>query len=145
MIVKIYPRECDNEEYADTLSREQRRKARLMMAKQLADLLRCDTSDNLYWISSKTDLMDFVHEVFTSGLLSDSEGRPCCFKTLARRACMVLHTPEPSNVYSIVYNTRKRKGVRQKSFFSRYCWLMYFKNSCNPINGMIRRSEKAKR
>lgn len=139
MMVNIYTKDFDNGEFSDTLSKEQRKQARLMMARQLCELLETDTDDNLYWMGSKTDLMDFVHEVFMSGLLNDKHGRPYRFKTLAKRACAVLHMPEPSNFYSIVYNSHNRKGIRQKSFFSRYCWLMYCRNSQNPINSMIKK------
>ena len=52
---------------------------------------------------------------------------------MARRACTVLHVPMPKNPYAMVYNARERKGVKQKSFFSRYCWLMYCRHSRNPL------------
>ena len=44
----------------------------------------------------------------------------------------------PKNPYAMVYNARERKGVKQKSFFSRYCWLMYCRHSRNPLYAMIR-------
>lgn len=68
----------------------------------------------------------------------DRLGRPYSFSEMARRACTVLHVPMPKNPYAMVYNVRERKGVKQKSFFSRYCWLMYCRHSRNPLYAMIR-------
>lgn len=142
MIININSESYRNNEYSDTLSKEQRREARRLMAKQLGELLACSPRENLYWNESKTDLIDLVHEVFVSAMLVDRQGRPYTFRKMAKLACAVLHMPEPSNFYSIVYNARNRKGIKQKSFFSRYCWLLYIRKVNNPLNGMIRRMER---
>jgi len=137
MIINTNLNSFRQDEYSDTLTKEQRIKARKAMAKQLGELLSRSPRENLYWIETKTDLIDLVHEVFISEQPVDSKGRPYNFKKMARLACAVLHVPEPSNFYSIAHNARHRKGIKQSSFFSRYCWLMYNKKASNPLNRMI--------
>lgn len=139
MIINTNLNSFRKEEYADTLTKEQRAEARKAMARQLGELLERSPRENLYWTESKTDLMDLVHEVFIIEHPVSGNGHPYNFKTMARLACAVLHVPEPANFYSIVYNARKRKGIKQKSFFSRYCWLLYCKKVKNPLYGMVMR------
>ena len=139
MLININVTQRQQNEFSDTLTKEQRDHARRQMTGQLAQLLARSPGESLYWMESKTDLMDMVHEAFMTELLVDSQGRPYSFAGIAKRACAVLHVPEPSNPYSIAYKARGRKGVRQKSFFSRYCWMLYCKNISNPLNGMIRK------
>lgn len=124
-------------EYADTLTREQRTRAREIMAGQFAELIARSPAENLYWQESTTDLMDVAHEVYMTEMLVDGQGRPCGFGPIVRRACAVLHVPTPANPYSMAFNARNRKGVRQTSFFSRYCWMMYVKRVSNPLNGTV--------
>ena len=126
-------------EYADTLTREQRTRAREIMAGQFAELIARSPAENLYWQESTTDLMDVAHEVYMTEMLVDGQGRPCGFGPIVRRACAVLHVPTPANPSSMAFNARNRKGVRQMSMFSRFCWLMYFKGIRQPFNGMVKR------
>lgn len=140
MIIDINAKRRESHEYADTLSREQRTQARERMTRQVAELLAHSPRENIYWMETKTDLMELLHEAFMTDLLVDGDGRPFNFKRIAERACAVLHVPLPSNPYSIVYNARtNRKGVKQTSIFSRYCWHLYCRNISNPINGMVKR------
>lgn len=126
-------------EYAQTLTREQRREAREKLAHDFSELLGRSPAENLYWMETVTDLMDLSHEVYMTELLLDSQGRPFGFMRLVKRACAVLHVTLPANPYSMAFNARNRKGVRQTSMFSRYCWLMHFKGKDNPLDGMIQR------
>lgn len=139
MIVSININDERETDFADSLDRERRRAARRMMVEQFAELLSHSTSENLYWTESKTDLLEIAHDAYMSGMLSDDSGRPFRFRMLVRRACAVLHVPEPSNPYSMVHNARNRKFVRQKSIFSRYCWMVYRMGVKNPLNGMVKR------
>lgn len=138
MIINTKLSNFRQDEYSDTLTKEQRMEARRLMAKQLGELLERSPRDNIYWIETKTDLIDLVHEVFISEQPVSKCGRPYNFRRMARLACAVLHVPEPANFYSIVYNAHNRKGIRQSSFFSRYCWLLYSKKVGNPLNRMVR-------
>lgn len=138
MIIDMFTKERHTTEFADTLTREQRRHALSEMARQFAELLARSPDENLYWMETTTDLMDLSHEVYLSEMLVDSQGRPYSFGRLVTRACAVLHVPRPANPYSMAFNARNRKGVKQMSLFSRFCWLMYSKKSSNPLNGMIR-------
>jgi len=139
MIININLNDYRKQEYADSLTKEQRIKARHIMARQLSELLAMPTTENLYWIETKTDLVDLVHEVYLSALLKDRRGMPYPFKKMVKLACAVLHMPEPANCYSIVCNARNRKNIKQTSFFSRYCRLLYQEKESNPLRGMIRR------
>ncbi|WP_298450622.1 hypothetical protein [uncultured Prevotella sp.] len=138
MIVSINLNEERQKDFADMLSKEQRDSARRIMAQQLGQLLARNPAENLYWTESKTDLMELVYEVYVAENPVDRLGRPYSFSEMARRACAVLHVPMPKNPYAMVYNARERKGLKQKSFFSRYCWLMYCRHSRNPLYAMIR-------
>lgn len=129
------------DDYSDTLTKEQRKEARRLMAEQFGELLEHSPRENLYWTESKTDLIDLVHEVFISEQPISANGRPYSFKSLARLACAVLHVPEPANFYSIVYNARQSKGIRRKPFFSRYCWMLHCKKISRPLNHMIMKME----
>ncbi len=125
-------------EYSQTLTREQRQRAKEKLVAQFAELLGRSPAENIYWMETVTDLMDLSHVVYLTGLMTDGQGRPFGFRRIVERACAVLHVPLPANPYSMAFNARNRKGVRQTSMFSRYCWLMYSTDSTNPINGMVR-------
>lgn len=139
MIIEMDTHMRHTTEFADTLSKEQRDCARDMMARQFAELLACSPDENLYWNGSITDLMDLSHSVYMTEKLVDGQGRPSDFRSIVKRACDVLHVPVPSNPYSMAFNARNRKGVRQTSMFSRYCWLMYVRQSRRPLNEMVKR------
>ena len=138
MIINMNMNLRQTNEYSDRLTKEQRAHALTMMAKQFCELLERSPDENLYWTESTTDLMDISHEVYLTEMLVDSQGRPMAFGKIVSRACAVLHVVRPSNPYSMAFNARNRKGVRQTSFFSRYCWLMFSKRSGHPLNGMVR-------
>ena len=137
MIIEMDTHMRHTTEFAETLTKEQRNYAKEQMARQLADLLARSPRENLYWQESVTDLIDLAHEVYMGGRLVDGQGRAFSFSGIVRRACAVLHVPAPHNPYSMAYNARNRKGVRQTSFFSRYCWMMYVKRVSNPLNGTV--------
>ena len=126
-------------EYSDTLTREQRQRAMELMASQFCELLGRSPRENLYWQESVTDLMDLSHEVYLSERLVDSHGRPYGFRRIVELARQVLHVVTPCNPYSMAFNARNRKGVRQTSFFSRYCWLMFKSHTPNPLRQMVKR------
>ena len=125
-------------EYSQTLTREQRQRAKEKLVAQFAELLGRSPAENIYWMETVTDLMDLSHVVYLTGLITDGQGRPFGFRRIVERACAVLHVPLPANPYSMAFNARNRKGVRQTSMFSRYCWLMYSSESANPLYGMVR-------
>ena len=139
MILKVDFRRGDRDDYAQTLSREQREQARACMAEQATELMKRSPRENLYWIENKTDLMELAHVAYMTEMVKDGQGRPYKFAAIAHRLCSVLHVPMPYNPYSVAYNARTRKGVRQQTFFDRYCWMMYFRKISNPLNGMIKR------
>ena len=139
MIIEMDTHMRHTTEFAETLTKEQRNYAKEQMARQLADLLARSPRENLYWQESVTDLIDLAHEVYMGGRLVDGQGRAFSFSGIVRRACAVLHVPAPHNPYSMAFNARNRKGVRQTSMFSRYCWQMYSKGKANPLDGMIQR------
>lgn len=139
MTIEMNTRTGHLTEYAQTLTREQRAEARKKLAAQFADLLERSPAENIYWMETVTDLMDLSHEVYLTESMLDADGRPFGFMRIVKRACAVLHVPLPANPYSMAFNARNRKGVRQTSMFSRYCWQMYSKGKANPLDGMIQR------
>lgn len=141
-IIEMNTHGVQSNEFSQTLTKEQRLHAREQMARQFAELLARSPMEKLYWQESVTDLIDLSHEVYMTEMLKDNEGRPFPFGGIVKRACAVLHVVEPRNPYSMAYNARNRKGVKQVSLFSRYCWLMYMRKSANPLNGMVKRLER---
>ncbi len=141
MLINIRIDESRDNEFAATLSKQQRDYARIKMIEQFAELLTHSPRENIYWIETKTDLVELAHEAYASDTLKDRLGRPFGFKELVKLACTVFHLPMPQSPYALLYKTRIRKGVRQKSFFSRYCWLLYRRKSSNPLHCMLRRYE----
>lgn len=139
MIIEMNSGMRHTTEYSDTLTREQRQRAMELMASQFCELLGRSPRENLYWQESVTDLMDLSHEVYLSERLVDSHGRPYGFRRIVELACQVLHVVTPCNPYSMAFNARNRKGVRQMSFFSRYCWLMFKSHTPNPLRQMVKR------
>lgn len=125
--------------FAETLSRDERRSARRLMAEQFHTILERSRGGNIYWTGTKTDLMELTYEMFTAGTLTDSQGRQCSFISTVGTVCSILHVTPPSNPYSMLRKARCRKGLRQQSFFSRYCWLLIRKRKQNPIYEMLRR------
>ena len=139
MIIEMNSGMRHTTEYSDTLTREQRQRAMELMASQFCELLGRSPRENLYWQGSVTDLMDLSHEVYLSERLVDSHGRPYGFRRIVELACQVLHVVTTCNPYSMAFNARNRKGVRQTSFFSRYCWLMFKSHTPNPLRQMVKR------
>lgn len=139
MIVSINLNKDKKKYFADMLSKEQRDNARQIMAQQLGQLLTRNPAENLYWMESKTDLMELVYDVYSSQAPIDSRGHIYSFSEMARMACSVLHVPMPKNPYAMAYNARGRKGIKKQPFFSRYCWLMFCRHSRNPLYEMITR------
>lgn len=126
-------------DFTETLTKEQRREALGIMARQFKELLERPDRDNLYWMGTKTDLVDLVHEVYMTESIVDGQGRPFGFVRILERACAVLHVVMPCNPYSMAFNARNRKGVRQTSMFSRFCWMMYNRKNGHPLKDMVER------
>lgn len=125
--------------YTEGLTKEQRREALELMTRQFKELLERPDSDNLYWMGTKTDLVDLVHEVYMTERMVDRQGRPFGFARILERACAVLHVVMPCNPYSMAFNARNRKGVRQTTMFSRFCWMVYSRKASHPLKEMVKR------
>ena len=139
MIIEMYTGMRHTTEYSETLTKEQRKYALEQMTKQFCELMECSPNENLYWLGSTTDLLDLAHEVYMTETLIDREGHPLPFGLIARRIFAALHMPMPSNLYSMAYNARNRKGVKQTSMFSRYCLMLYDMKAQRPLNRLVER------
>lgn len=125
--------------FAETLSRDQRRQAHRLMVEQFREILERSRGGNIYWTGSKTDLIELTYEMCACGNLTDAQGRPCSFVSMVAKVCSILHIVPPGNPYSLVRSARVRKGVKQQSFFSRYCWMLFEKHLRNPLHESLRR------
>lgn len=125
--------------FARTLSRDQRRQARQLMVEQFRDVLQRSRGGNIYWTGSKTDLIELTYEMFAYGDPTDAQGRPCSFVSMVAKVCSILHIVPPGNPYSLVRSARFRKGIKQQSFFSRYCFMLFRKHLRNPLHESLRR------
>lgn len=127
--------------FADTLSRDERRQAHRLMVEQFHEILERSQGGGIYWAGTKTDLIELTYEMFTAGTMTDALGRPCSFIAIVEKVCSILHVTQPANPYSLIQKARVRKGIRQQSFFSRYCWMLMRKGKRNPLHAMLRRLE----
>lgn len=125
--------------YAETLSREERRQARNLMVSQFHEIIVRAAGDFIYWTGTKTDLIELTYEMFLAGNMRDSMGRPCSFISIVEKVCSTLHVVPPANAYSLIGKAKQRKGVKQQSFFSRYCWMLFSQKRRNPLHTMMRR------
>lgn len=139
MIIEMYTGDGAVTEYSSTLTKEQRKHARNQMTMHFCELLERSRHENLYWMGSMIDLVDLAHEVYMTETLIDREGHPLPFGLIARRIFAALHMPMPSNLYSMAYNARNRKGVKQTSMFSRYCLMLYDMKAQRPLNRLVER------
>lgn len=129
--------------FAETLSRDERRSAHRQMIEQFSAVLERSQGGNIYWTGTKTDLVELTYEMFACGGLTDSQGRPCSFVAMVAKVCSILHVTPPGNPYSLVRSARVRKGMKQQSFFSRYCYMLIRKHKRNPLHEMLRRFDSA--
>ncbi len=139
MIIEMYTGEGAVTEYSTTLTKEQRKYALNQMTMNFCELLERSRYENLYWMGSMIDLVDLTHEVYMTETLIDRQGTPLPFALIAKRIFAALHMPMPSNLYSMAYNARNRKGVRQVSIFSRFCWMLFDKKASRPLNSLVER------
>jgi hypothetical protein len=109
---------------AATEHMERMRKARQMMAEEVAQLMKHTPEEQLRWTRSKMDLMEALYYVFESGLLHDDMGIATTFAEIVRQCCSVLHVKVPGNPYLMAYRGRLRKGIKNISYMNRYLHLM---------------------
>lgn len=129
--------------FAETLSRDERRQAHRLMVEQFQEILERSRGGNIYWTGTKTDLVELTYEMFALGNPIDAHGCPCSFVSMVAKVCSILHVVPPGNPYSLVRSARYRKGVKQQSFFSRYCWMLFRKRHRNPLHELLRRFDGA--
>jgi len=130
-------KQSSQDSFAESLSREERINARQLMVSQFIAILEKSRQYNIYWKGTQTDLTELTYEMFLTGKVINPDGRPCSFKEMIDKAFYVLHKKAPCNPYSIVSRIRLRKGIRQRSFFSRYCWMLIKMRRRNPLEGMM--------
>ena len=119
------------------MTREERRYAQQLMVKLFKETIAEAGKGKLYWTGTKIDLIELAYEVFTSGMVTDSAGRPYTFIDIVSKTFASLHVSDPSNPYSTICKAHVRKGVRQQSFFSRFCFMVFNGRRKNPLNAMI--------
>lgn len=101
-----------------------KQKALQRLIRDMLELIQNPTEKNLYWVESKTDLMEALHEVYTSGEVYSYEGRPVAFRMLRDIACDRLHVVMNYNPSQMVYRAKRKKGIRAESFVVRFTRLM---------------------
>jgi hypothetical protein len=101
-----------------------RREAQEEMAREMRLLIEeHNEEEGLKWTGSRLDLMEALYYLFETGTLYDEYGMPSTFIELVRRACRLLHTPQPANPYEVVRRGLNRKGIRQRNLLDRYCYM----------------------
>lgn len=121
---------------------EQVAMARRHMTAAFIDVMAHPSSNNLYWMGTQTDLVEIVYTIWTMGIMHHADGTPCRLAWLVRRACAVLHTPEPANPSMVAKKALRRKGVRQMTMTERYAWQKYVAGIESPLGLEIKCPEQ---
>jgi hypothetical protein len=120
------------------LTKEQLLEGRQHLLESFVRLLSCHHNHQLYWLGTQTDLIEIVYLVYTLRIMRRASGQPCSFSYLVRRACAVLHTPEPYNPSTVAQRAIHRKGIRQALMVERYAWQKCVAGIENPLYEEIR-------
>ncbi len=124
------------------LTNEQLMAGRQHLVKSFIHLMSCGDRDSLYWLGTQTDLIEIIYLIYTLRIMRNAAGQPCSFRYLVRRACAVLHTPEPYNPSTVAQRAIARKGIKQATMVERYAWQKCVAGIENPLKEEIREKEK---
>ena len=97
-----------------------RRQAEHQLAHEVGRVLGHTAADDLHWRGSLVDLMEALHTVYTTYLLTDDEGISLSFIHIVSQACAVLHVAAPSNPYELAARGSRRKGLHSLPYMERY-------------------------
>ena len=100
-------------------------------------LLRHDASEGLRWTGSRSDLLEALHIAYVYGRLIDEDGQLLTFRAIVDRTCTILHLPGLRNPWATVERAKGRKGMRQTTFFERYCHQRHREPRREPITSLI--------
>lgn len=118
---------------AGAVTEEQVRMGREHMIGAFLSVMASGNTDSLYWTGTQTDLIEIVYSIYNMHIMHHDDGTPCQFAWLVRRACAVLHMPEPVNPSVVAAKALRRKGVKQMTMAERYAWQKYVAGVDNPL------------
>ena len=131
---------ADREAGTQAMKSRQREESARSLVAEVCQLLNEPPGTELTWTGSRSDLMEALHTAYLLGEVCDEQGQPYSFAAMVSRACELLHCPVPHNPSAIAARARGRKGVRQTSFFERYCCMMRSESGpALPLHRMLRR------
>lgn len=116
-----------------SMSIEHLHNMRLSLVGEVTALLNRDASEGLRWHGTRRDLLEALHTAYFYGRIVDADGQLLSFLEIVKRSYDILHLPCPHNPWSIVVRAKNRKGMRQTTFFERYCHL----RQSAPSKGII--------
>ena len=105
----------------NTMKTHVRRAARARLTEELNEMMKLKPEDGAHWTGTLCDLVEAVHVAYETGTLCNSLGQPLTFTQLVTDTCRALNVSPPANPRRTAYQARHRKGIRQYSFFERYC------------------------
>lgn len=122
-------------EMPEKVARE--RKARQLVAKDMAHVLTAYSDGQVRWKASKTDLMEALHWTWLNDTLANDDGSPCEFCQIVERACRLFRISEPPNPRCLVSHAMIKKGVRSTSLCHRCAMIALMEDTRHPLMKFI--------
>ncbi len=127
----------DGQDDVQAMRKHEREESLLMLISEVSDLLNTADGERLVWHSTFVDLLEALHTAYIFGDLCDEEGQPCSFKEMVRRACRLFGRRVPHNPTAMATRAVNRKGVKQRSFFDRYCMIRRRNHGDRPLSALV--------
>ena len=120
-----------------TKKKQQLHDQRQHLVDEVTTLLSHNASEGLRWTGSRSDLLEALHIAYLYGRLIDEEGQLLTFRDIVERSCIILHLPILRNPWATVVRAKGRKGLRQTTFFERYCHQRHREPRREPIMSLV--------
>ena len=132
---RIQKDSCEGDVLA--MRKHEREESLLTLVNEVSTLMNTEETERLVWHGSFIDLMEALHTAYVFGNLHDEQGQPYMFKEIVSHVCRLFAHPVPHNPTAIASRGRYRKGVKQLSFFDRYCLLRHNDKGFRPLLHLV--------
>lgn len=122
-------------------TREQRDEGRRMMEEAFVRLMDESGKGGIRWKGTLADLMELTYIAYRGCVVRHSDGSPASMSELARTICSRLRVHMPANPYKVAAKAMARKGIRQRAYLERFCWLHFVAGMARPTDAEISRAQ----